>query len=699
MRFCGACGRFLSRYPEQRERRRVSVAFIDLAGFSRITHDFDPEEVRDLADDMLSAVTKVIESFGGHVDAFRGDGLIALFGAPRSYPDDARRAVLAADAALRTIEQLGEGKKYTLKGRAGVNTGVVIAGPVGSGRVKRYTVMGSAVNLAARLEENAEVGAVWVGPETYRLTRHSLRYAATATLTLRDFPEVSTAYRLLSAEALQVGDPHRDLRFVGRQKELALLLSHYRQVVSSGRPKMLWLTGEAGIGKTRLLSELTRRLRKQYGTAVMWVKSSMPTAELGSDQVWKQLARQLFKSHAIEDLYAQRARVEAKLRQLVSDEEAQRTILMSLDLLPRKESNSDELWQRRLASAWSELLMGVGRRVYPAVLTLVIDGPRGAGLERTLAQLMKSTPGMFVIRTSNDEVAARDATVLTLAPLSASESLELIEQLASPQLEVATRALVKQTGGLPAYVLELGRALSITPTSSFSDSLASLLQSRLDMLESAERQLLAHAALIGERCWEGILRVLAGDDIDQQLKVLVRDKLLVREAESSLPRDVEFRFQSELLRQAVLYMLPFGDRPAAHLTIARRLEQQAPLTLSSVIGYHFEQARAWESACPHYLAAAELAASEQQRQDAYDLYDHVLGLQIAPEHKAQAALSYVQSALDLADPSKVEVQLKAAKQWIEKCPHPGVQRELEQVREQLMAEYKIHRAPTDRRAG
>lgn len=195
MRFCGMCGSLLT-FSGGRERRRVTVVFIDLASFTSLTHDLDPEALRDLADEVLTVVAGIIEDYDGHVNTFRGDGLVAVFGAPTSHPDDPQRAVLAAAAGLKAIGEIGQSKGLALKGRAGVNTGIVIAGSVGSRQVKEYTVMGSAVNLAARLEAAATVGEVWVGPETFEATRHALRYLATPPLTLRDFPGITQAYRL-----------------------------------------------------------------------------------------------------------------------------------------------------------------------------------------------------------------------------------------------------------------------------------------------------------------------------------------------------------------------------------------------------------------------------------------------------------------------------------------------------------------------
>src|SRR5690606_19353144 len=194
-RFCGMCGSELTKQPTGRERRRVSVLFIDLVSFSTMTHGLDPEELRDLADGVLTAVARVVEEFDGYVDAFRGDGLIALFGAPHSHPDDPQRAVLAAAKGLETIHNIGRARGMKLTGRAGVNTGVVIAGPVGSGKGRSYTVMGSAVNRAARLEEAATPGEVWVGPETYDAARHRLLFEPTEQLHLHGFPAVKQAFK------------------------------------------------------------------------------------------------------------------------------------------------------------------------------------------------------------------------------------------------------------------------------------------------------------------------------------------------------------------------------------------------------------------------------------------------------------------------------------------------------------------------
>ena len=269
-------------HPLGRERRRVTVVFIDLVGFSTLTRDFDPEKLRDLADEILTVIAGIVEDFDGYVDAFQGDGLIALFGAPRSHSDDPERAVLAAAAGLRAVETIGQNKGIMLKGRAGINTGTVIAGTVGTRRVKDYTVMGSAVNLAARLESAASPGEVWVGEETFEATRHRLYYAPSPPLTLRGFPEVTRAYHF--TERMHARDPYAHLNFVGRTEERDALWGALEEVRRTGQVKEVRLIGEAGSGKTRLMREFCKEVKRRRKAQVVWLEPdpfTSPTPSLG----------------------------------------------------------------------------------------------------------------------------------------------------------------------------------------------------------------------------------------------------------------------------------------------------------------------------------------------------------------------------------------------------------------------------------
>lgn len=643
-RFCSSCGIPLSSLASGRERRRVSVAFIDLAGFTTLTHDFDPEELRDLADEILTVIAGIVEDYDGYVDAFTGDGLIALFGAPRSHPDDPERAVSAAAAGLEAIERIGQSSGYHLRGRAGVNTGIVIAGPVGSGRVQDYTVMGSAVNLTARLEAAAAPGEVWVGPETYEATRHALLYTPSPPVELRGFPDLTQAYRLVSAEQRDF-DPYAELRFVGRQAERAALERAYAQVQAEAALREVWLVGEAGSGKTRLMREFAASLGER----------ALLLGESDGGRLWAKLARQLEGSPEDEPLgqkferYVEGSQLNPRQQDVVL------ASLGRLELPGREPPGSAEVtW------AWSSLLTVVAARRLEQgePLALFLDGgSRSPAFERLSQGLHQAGAALLLVRPSR---TPKTENTLSLAPLSTAESLEILAQIVNPILEVATRSLAAQAGGIPAYILELGRALGSTPSGSFSGSLTSLLQARLDMLRPGARQLLACAALCGERSWEGLLTQLAEPGMQGALGGLIEDRLLIQEPSSSIPGEIELRFQSELLRRAVLRMIPFGERPALHARIAGWLEGHAPLSLSKQVGEHYEQAKSAEAAYPHYLTAAELAGKE----GGFALYEKLLGLELAPTLKAEGALAYAQAALSVGEIPLALKQLEAAGRWI-----------------------------------
>jgi predicted ATPase len=231
-------------------------------------------------------------------------------------------------------------------------------------------------------------------------------------------------------------------------------------------------------------------------------------------------------------------------------------------------------------------------------------------------------------------------------------------------------------------VLELGRALSLTQSGSFSGSLASLLQSRLDMVEAPARLLLAQAALTGEATWERLLLELAAGNEQDLVAELVDQDLLVRETRSTVPEDIEYRFQSELLRQAVLRMIPFSDRPLLHLKIATWLESHAPLSFSELIAEHFERGGSPDAAYAHYLAAADQADAHGDPERANDLYERLLGLDLGADQLAEGALAYANAALARGDRARAIAALTRAHAWIEQSA-AGERDELERVEQRL----------------
>jgi class 3 adenylate cyclase len=671
MHFCGMCGRSLasSGPGSERERRRVSVVFVDLMGFSTLTHGLDPEVLRDLADEVLTVVAGVVDDYDGYVDAFRGDGLIAVFGAPHSHADDPFRAVVAAAAALRAIEVIGTNRGLDLRGRAGVTTGMVVAGSVGSGRVREYTVMGSVVNLASRLETAARAGQVLVGRDTYEATRHRLSYTRVDGLRLAGFPTVTSAYAY-AANRERLHDPYERLPFVGREAELAALGAALDRVRQRGQGERLWLVAEAGAGKTRLVREFANR-SDPADTSVLWLSTIHRDDHANGGPDWDSLAAQVLGVRASDDERTRSQQARAALQRLLPDDARwQRLVLGTIGLVP------PPTWTRlerravdRAMLAWRDLLIAYARERPGRALLIACSGERHAPRFDQFTTLLAEADAPFlVVHTSRGRNLPESAPRLTLEPLSTEESLRLLGQVVDPVFGLAARSLVEQVGGVPASIFELARALTITQDTNVSSSLVSLLQARLDTFDPGPRRLLSVAALAGECCWVGLLTALV-PDASAHLALLRSADVLVQDADCGMADEVGYRFRSELLRRAVLQMIPFADRPGLHLRIATWLEQHAPLAFSETIAVHFEKGGASEAAYAHYLAAAGEALVEGDRGRAERFYQALERLDVDPDMRAQAALAHAEAALGWQSPEIASGELARAERAIADC-HP-----------------------------
>jgi len=261
-RFCHNCGVALpaaATLPEA-ERRVVTVLFGDLSDFTSWSEDLDPERVSTVTDRVLAALAGAVKTFGGHVDKLTGDGIMAVFGAPVAHEDDAERAVRAALSMQRAVRRVldderGGGAPLGL--RVGLNTGDVVAGVQAS---IEYTVIGDTVNTAARLADAAAVGAVYAGARTAAATRRVASWRQLRPLRLKGKREPVEAYELLGlldapGTRSGLGD---EAPFVGRETELGRIAGRLAEVIDQGQPRVLLMTAEAGIGKSRFAAEVAR---------------------------------------------------------------------------------------------------------------------------------------------------------------------------------------------------------------------------------------------------------------------------------------------------------------------------------------------------------------------------------------------------------------------------------------------------------
>lgn len=660
-RYCGMCGTRLAPAPAQNEseRRRVTTVFVDLVSFSKLTRGLDPEELRDIASDALSVVAGVIEAHGGYVSSLQGDGLMAFFGAPSSHSDDEFRAVTAAAASLEAIKGVGAARGLPLEGRAGVDTGVVIAGSMGAGSLRRYTVMGSSVNLASRLEEAANPSEVLVGPETYRATRHGLRYLSTGALEIAGFPDVKRAHRLLLTSQYEPPDPYLHVPFVGREEELAWLHRAFDYSVRERAVSELWVHGPPGSGKTRLLREFANSAKGR--AASYWLKAR-PNEQFS----WVPLGRQVFGIRSGEETRVARRRAQRVLNRLLPQQRALHTVILaSMALLPGEGVSSRRVEGQGFPHAWRELmrnLPGEGTEAarLEAVVLLIENEPQDEELEEFLALLTQSPTPLLLVRTSRRPLSAEGGESRELRPLNREESLGLLQEMVSADNLPVAANLTEQVGGIPAHLVELGRSLSLTRPAPVTRSLTGLMQARLDLLDDTTRHLLSHTALAGEVTWEGLLFELGGPTAADGIQTLAREAFLIPQPSSAIHGEAELRFQSELVREAAMAQVPYAERPHIHLRIAKWLEQYAPLAFSELTAAQFELGGLADAAYAHYLAAADMGLARREADATLRIYQHILELELPLATRAEAALSYAHAALRLGQLQRARTALELA---------------------------------------
>jgi class 3 adenylate cyclase len=621
-RFCPACAAPLGGVPPTREERKIVTAlFCDLVGSTALGERLDPEDLQVLLSRYHGQVRAVLERFGGTVEKFIGDAVVALFGAPVAHEDDPERAVRAALAVREwALEQ------PDLRVRIAVNTGEAVV-VVGAWAARgEHAASGDVLNTAARLQAAAPVDGILVGEQTYRATARAIAYREHESVAAKGKSEPVAVWEALEARSRFGVDVEqgRGTALVGRELEKPLLIGIFERSAQQRSVQLVTVVGEPGVGKSRLVAELLAYVEAKPGL-VRWRQGRcLPYGE--GITFWA--LGEIVKAEA-GILESDSAEVStAKLDGAVPQGEPERQWLLQR-LLPLIGVEATAPAERQeLFTAWRRFLeaLAAGR---PTVL--VFDDLHWAdeALLAFLEYLGEWSEGvpLLIVCVARPELyersvgwgaGVRNAHVINLPPLSDQETAQLVAQLMANAALGADveRSIVERAGGNPLYAEEFVRLLAeraLAAGDALPDSVQALIAARLDTLSHDRKSLLQDAAVLGKVFWAGALSEMGARDpadVELALHELVRKELVRPARTSSMEGESEYSFWHLLVRDVAYAQIPRVERARRHRAAAGWIERNAGARvedLAEVLAHHYLQALELATAAGDSSQAEELA--------------------------------------------------------------------------------------------
>lgn len=679
-------------------RRTITVLFADLSGFTAMSERLDPEVMQTLQNELFEELTAAVQSFGGFVDKFIGDALLALFGAPAAHEDDPERAVRAAlDMIGRTARLSERAKAYAgspLLLHVGINTGHVVAGGLGAGVSKSYSVTGDTVNTAQRLQSMAAPGEVLVGPLTHRLTRHAFSYDLLGEVSLKGKMGSVLVHRL--KEPLDTPRAARGLDtlglnapLIGRDAELARMIGSLDRACG-GAAQLVRLVGEAGIGKTRLVSEFVARIRDQDRFAGVAIRHAA-CSPLG-EQSHGTLAAVLRSAYGIAQK-AGAAEAEAKVAEALSElglatDEADRLMPLYLHVLGLGDPNAalrhvePEQLRRQIFFAIRTVFE---RRLALSPLLIIVEDLHWADavslealrflmdrLERTRLMLLFTHRPMLELDQFGSSRISH--TTLRLPPLGDADGQRLLAAYFSHGWREPPGALfgriLDRAGGNPLFLEEIIRGLieagtlerdgaqwrmkSDEAAADIPASIQALLLARLDRLPHQVRRLAQEAAVIGPRFDAAALGAAATEParVEAGLELLCDVEIIEEIAGANSISLRTYRFTQTMLQDVIYQNLLLQRRIELHGRIGGALERlygDEPERLEDLIllGHHFSLSASKPKGARYLRAAGDRARASYANDDAIRLYQQALAVLLTGVEREPERLVLYERIADL----------------------------------------------------
>ena len=693
-KFCGECGTALtasvsapalSAAPAA-ERRLVSVLFADLVGFTTLSETRDAEEVRELLSRYFDTCRRLIELYGGTVEKFIGDAVMAVWGTPTATEDDAERAVRAALDLVASVSALGdELGAADLAARAGVLTGeaAVTLGAEGQGMVA-----GDLVNTAARIQSAALPGSVFVGDSTRRASELTIVYEDAGSYELKGKEEAAQLFRALRVASGRRGalkSAGLEPPFTGRDRELRLVKELFHASAEERTAHLVSAMGIAGIGKSRLAWEFYKYFDGLVDNVYWHRGRCLAYGEGVTYWALADMVRMRARISEDDDDTAARSKLEATLSEhlLDNDERAFVEPLLASLLGIAEEQSSHE--RHDLFAAW-RLFFERLANTYPTVLVFEDMQWADASLLDFVEYLLewsKSSP-LFVLVLTRPELldkrpnwgaGHRNFTALHLGPLSESAMIELLDGFVPGLPEELREQILARAEGVPLYAVEtvrmlLDRALLVQegsvyrptgeiPSLEVPETLHGLVASRLDGLPHEERRLLQDAAVLGKTFTrQGLAAVgsIAEPELDPLLASLARKEILGVQADPTSPEHGQYGFLQDLVRHVSYETLSRKERRARHLAAAAYISSAYANEdeIAEVLASHYIDA---------YTALPDADDATEVKAKACDALIHA-GDRAESLGAAGEALRYLTHAAELTDETLERAALLDRAGWL-----------------------------------
>ena len=678
-KFCNECGAAVSTVTTPAEYKQVTVLFADVVRSMDIAAAVGAERMREIMAELVGPGAAVVRRYGGAMEKFTGDGLMALFGAPVALEDHAIRACLAALAIQEETNRLAAEVRrrdgVDLRLRVGLNSGRVVAGEIGPG-VSGYAAIGEQVGFAQRMESVAPPGGVMLSESTARLVEHTAVLADTELVSIKGRDDPVSARRLLAIEPRHAPADGTESHLFGRRWEMAAVEAMVDRAIG-GRGGVVNVVGPPGIGKSRTAREATA-LATARGVEVFWTFCESHARDIPFQVV----ARLLRAGRGVADLDGEAAR--ARVREQVPDADPQDLLLLD-DLLGIADPDvplpqiDPEARRRRLTALINAASLA---RTQPALYLIEDAHWIDAVSESMLADFLTvipRTPSLVLITARPEYEGALtrmcDATTITLAPLADSDTTALIGELlgSHPSVGELAAIIAERAAGNPFFAEEMVRELAqrgvligehgkyVCRTDvaevSVPATVQAAIEARIDRLDTAAKRTLNAASVIGSRFGAELLAALGMDaEVDELLSAELIDQ--VRFTPSA-----EYAFRHPLIR-AVAYESQLSvNREQTHRTLAAAIEahdRSAADENAALIATHLEAAGELAESCRWHLRAAEWlrprdlpaarARWENARRIADELpddHDDVIAMRIVPRTMLISTALYVGSDADI----------------------------------------------------